>query len=157
MPPFHCVVSKALKRFEHVSFFFIFLLFLAFFLQLLLRFFVQCFSAYFLFIMTKGSSRNAFEVLCRRQRAGEREKGQAEGASLPRALCIGLGMRCAFFVSASATDQVQLADSAVFLFLFFCFSCLSCLHFLLHSLLLLVLAALALALFWPCGCVAEWQ
>lgn len=114
MPPFHSVVSKALKRFEHVSFFFIFLLFLAFFLQLLLRFFVQCFSAYFLFIMTKGSSRNAFEVLCRRQRAGEREKGQAERASLPRALCIGLGMRCAFFVSASATDQVQLADSAVF-------------------------------------------
>lgn len=114
MPPFHSVVSKALKRFEHVNFFSIFLLFLAFFLQLLLRFFVQCFSAYFLFIMTKGSSRNAFEVLCRRQRAGEREKGQAERASLPRALCIGLGMRCAFFVSASATDQVQLADSAVF-------------------------------------------
>lgn len=84
MPPFHCVVSKALKRFEHVSFFFIFLLFLAFFVQLLLRFFVQCFSAYFLFIMTKGSSRNAFEVLCRRQRAGEREKGQRQGGQVAK-------------------------------------------------------------------------
>lgn len=87
---------------------------------------------------------------------GSRGRGEAEGKGEQHAkgaLCIGLGMRCAFFVSASAAaaaaDQVQLADSAVsFFFLSVFFSCAS-LAFL-AFILCFYLCLLVLAV-WLCG------
>lgn len=81
------------------------------------------------------------------KRAGRGERGEQHAKG---ALCIGLGMRCAFFVSASAAaaaDQVQLADSAVsfFLAVFFCAS-LACLAFILGFYLCLLVLAV-----WLCG------
>lgn len=160
----HCLVSKALKRFEHVSFFCVLLIFQAIFSlfsAVASSFLRSMFFGIFSFHNDQRQWQKCFwSSLSPAVREGERQQGKRggrgeRGGSTPRAHC-ALASACdARFLCLPQQQQQQTRCSLQilqFLFFFFCFFC-ACY---LPSFFASFSASTCACLFWPCGCVAVW-